>query len=401
MPPPPATTNRRWTPAVAVALVLSLVGLTASGSMLLAHVIRNAVPNHALLNIPNFGPTASPPGPLPSPSGGPSPPSDSSFASLLAVLSATPQTPNVTIDPALALRIVETMWPVREEALDTDDGASLAGFETGSALQGDTADLLARACGCNDYTARTIATHDLFVPRQMAYPAWFLAELTTGPIDVTSSDVSLMVFTRASAATHWMLSLETGYSIGAPTAWVYATPETATGGFDPPSPTHNKLPADLAAYYQHWATDGTAPTSRFAPGVFTSAVGQTQVATDKTYAAEGLVHRVVYSVDLTTDGVWSAAANNDRDQTPYGWTLTCGTERYVSTTTLAKGAAPIVQPPDFSTWGSTLPPGLYTSVTQWGLHESCFMDDPWGNPYIVLGHGGGVTRSTGVPTVTG
>lgn len=398
MPTAPATPNRGWSPALAIALVLSLIGLTAAGSLLIAHVISNAVPNHALLNIPNVGPAASPPGPLPS--GESPPPGDSTVASLLGVLSATPETPGVTIDQALAMRIVDTMWPVREQALDTDDGAPLAGFETGSALAGDPADLLARACGCNDYTPRTIATHDLFVPKQTAYPAWFIAELTTGPVDVTSSDVSLMVFTRASAAAHWMLSLETGYSIGAPTAWVYATPETMTSGFDLPSPVHNELPGDLAAYYQHWAADGTAPTSPFAPGVFTSAVGQTQVATDKTYAAEGQLHRVSYSVDLTADGVWSASANNDRDQPSYGWTLTCGTEHYVSVTTLAKGATPIVQPADLSTWGSTLPPGQYTSVTQWGLHESCFMDDPYGTPYIVLGHEGGVTRSTGVPAVT-
>jgi hypothetical protein len=400
MPSAPPTPNRGWTPALAIALVLSLIGLTAAGSLLIAHVISSAVPTHALLNIPNVGPPASPPGPLPS--GESSPPAATSVASLLTVLSATPETPGVTIDRALATRILGAMWPVREQAIDSDDAAPLAGFETGSALQGDTAGLLARACGCNDYTPRTIATTNFFVPKQTAYPAWFIVELTTGPIDVTSSDVSLMVFSRASATAHWMLSLETGYSIGAPTAWVYATPETMTNGFDLPSPTQNELPGDLAAYYQHWATDGTAPTSPLAPGVFTSAIGQTQVATDKTYAAEGQVHRVVYSVDLTGDGVWSAAANNDRDATPFGWTLTCGTVRYVATTTLAKGAAPIVQPPDFSTWGATLPPGQYTSVTQWGLHESCFMADAYGSTlYIVMGHDGGVTRSTGVAAVTG
>ena len=357
------------------------------------------LPNHALLNIPNVAPAASTPGPLPS--GESSPPSDTSVASLLGVLSATPQTPGVTIDQSLAMRIVNSMWPVREQALDTDDATPLSGFETGSALQGDTADLLARACGCNDYTARTIATHDLFVPRQTAYPAWFIAELTTGPVDVTSSDVSLMVFTRASAAAHWMLRSRL-VTRRTPTAWVYATPETMTSGFDLPSPTHNELPGDLAAYYQHWATDGTAPTSPFAPGVFTSSVGQTQVATDKTYASEGAgAPRHLLGRPGRRRRTGRPSANNDRDQPSYGWTLTCGTEHYVSVTALAKGATPIVQPVDLSAWGSTLPPGQYTSVTQWGLHESCFMDDPYGTPYIVMGHEGGVTRSTGVPAVTG
>jgi len=395
VPPAPAARHGGWTPALAIALVVSLIGLTAAGSLLIAHAIGGALPNRALLTIPNVGPAESSPALMPS--GESSPPGEPGVASLLGVLSDTPQTPGVTIDRSLAMRIVDTLWPVREQAIDTDDATPLAGFETGSALQGDTAGLAARACGCNDYTPRTIATHNLFIPRETAYPAWFIDELTTGPVDVTSSDVSLMVFTRASAAAHWMLALETGYSIGAPTAWVYATPETMASGFDLPSPVHNELPGDLAAYYQHWATDGTAPTSPFAPGVFTSAIGQAQVAADKSYAAAGQVHRVSDSVDVAADGVWSASANNVRDQPSYGWTLTCGTERYEAVTTPAKGAAPIIQPPDLSTWGSTLPAGRYTSVTQWGLHESCFLDDPYGTPYIVLGHQGGVIRSAGVP----
>jgi hypothetical protein len=71
--------------------------------------------------------------------------------------------------------------------------------------------------------------------------------------------------------------------------------------------------------------------------------------------------------------------------------------RYEAVTTLAAGAAPILQPADRSAWGATLSPGQYKSITQWGLHETCFLDNLDGIPYLVLGHEGGVVRSTGVP----
>jgi hypothetical protein len=378
---------------MAIGLVLALVAVTAASSLLIARAIGNGFPNHAIVNVPSTFPSTFPAPSLP---GQPSTPAVSSLAALLTLLTAAPETPGVTVDQALAARIVDTLWPVREQALDSYDLSTLADFEAGSALQGDTAVLAARACGCPDPLPRPVASRNLFVPRESAYPAWFISELTTSPVNGSSPDVSLMVFTRASAAAHWMVSLETGYSFASGDAWIYATPEAIPGGFDLPTPTRNELPGDLAAYYQHWASVGTAPTSPFAAGVFTSAQGQTQVALDRSFTAAGRVHRVVYSIDLAGDGVWSVAANNVREQPVYGWGLTCGTVRYEAVTSLAKGAAPMIQPADLSTWGASVPAGQYTLITQWGLHESCVLDDAAGIPFIVLGHNGGVIRSTGV-----
>ncbi len=388
--PPPANANQRWAPALAIGLVLVLVAATAAGSLLVTRAISSGFPNHALATTPSIFPGTSVPAQSP---GVPS------QTALLTVLTAAPETPGVIVDPALAARVLDTLWPVREQALDANDLVTLAGFETGSALQGDTADNIAAACGCPDPLPRPIATQNLFVPKQTTYPAWFITELTTSPVEGSPPDVSLMVLTRASAATHWMVSLETGYSFAAgSTAWVYATPEAMASGFDLPTPTHNELPGDLQSYYQHWADHGAAPpSSPLAPGVFTSAIGQEQVTLQNTLAGQGQVHRVVYSIDLTPDGVWSVSANNVREQPTFGWALTCGTVRYEAVTTLAKGAAVMVQRTDLATWGPTLPAGTYTRITQWGLHESCFLDDQRGIPYIVLGHNGGVIRSTGVP----
>jgi hypothetical protein len=367
--------------------------VSVAGSLAIAHFISARIVIRPALHHPSVFPTASP-------SSQPLPPSAQNLASLLTVLAASPQTPGVTVDVPLATRIVDAMWPIREQALDTFDVGPLHAFETGSALEGDTDAIGTRLCGCSDPLPRPIVTHNLFVPVQTTFPSSFLSEATTGSVEGSPPDVSLMVFTRASAQDHWMLSLETGYSFAAGAAWVYATPAPMTGGFDIRTPVgtyRNDLPGDLAAYYQHWADYGAPPPKTpFGPGLFTSTVGQTEVTEDTTLAGEGQVHHVVYSADPGRDGDWSFAANETEEQPTYGWALSCGTVRYEAVTTLAKGAAPMVQPSDVSTWGPTLPAGQYTKITQWGLHQSCFLDGPNGSPYMVLGQNGGITRSVGV-----
>jgi hypothetical protein len=364
---------------------------TAAGSLGIARAIATGFPTHFSANDPPLPPDVSPP------AGATSPGAVPTVATLLAVLNTTPATPGVTVDPAQAGLIVDTMWPVRETALDSDNLGTLATFESGIALQGDTAELAASACGCPPPPPRPIATRRLFVPKQSAYPSWFMSELTTSPVAGSPADVSFMVFTRASPEAHWMLTLETEYAFATGGAWVYATPASLSGGFDLPSPPHNELPADLGAYYEQWADTGVAPpTSPFASGVFTSSLGQMQATQDEALAAEGLVHRVAYSADVAQDGDWTVAANNLKADPDFGWALSCGTVRYEAVTTLAPGAAAMLQPADRSTWGTTLAPGQYKSITQWGLHETCFLDDLAGIPYLVLGHNGGVVRSTGV-----
>jgi hypothetical protein len=340
---------------------------TAAGSLGIVRAISTGFPMHFSGSGSAIFPAASPLGQATPPGKVPS------AATLLTALKATPATPGVTIDPALAQRIVDTLWPVREAALAGDDPENLTAFETGTALQGDSAEMAAYACGCN-LQPRPLAVRNLFVPKQSSYPAWFVSEVTTAPTKGLPADVSFMVFTRTSLAAHWMLTLETEYSfLGAGGAWVYATPESMVGGFDLASPPHNELPADLGAYYQYWANAGVAPpTSPFATGPFTTSIGQAQVKEDEGLAAMGEIHRVTYSVDVAQDGDWTVAANNVRTEPSYGWALSCGTVRYEAVTTLADGAAPILQPADRSTWGATLLPGQYKSITQWASTRPVF-----------------------------
>jgi len=134
---------------------------TAAGSLVIARLVASHFPVHAI-DVPSTFPETAPP--QSTPQGVPS------LTSLLTLLASAPATPGVTVDPGQAARIVDTLWPVREQALDTDDISTLGDFETGSALQGDTAGLAATACGCPDPQPRPIATRNLFVPRQSTYP---------------------------------------------------------------------------------------------------------------------------------------------------------------------------------------------------------------------------------------
>ena len=192
-----------------------------------------------------------------------------------------------------------------------------------------------------------------------------------------------LVFSRASALKPWTVTLATGYannSIGPPIVYVGPVP---SGAFNAALPaTHvdlNALPAELASYYKHWATTGTAPAdAQFAPGYFTSYKGGDVYVHGETDGIAG-IHHTVYSADPTTDGEWSFAGESFELTPQDGWILSCGTVRYEDVSTPVDGTL-LNQPPDQSTWGPTLPPGRYSQITQWGLHESCFAISPTGAP---------------------
>ncbi len=316
------------------------------------------------------------------------------------LLMATASTPGLAIDRGLATRIVAAVWPVREQAIDTADIASLSTFESGAALEGDTSLYGTRHCGCPIPAARSVEWTYVFVPKQATFPASFLAEVTMASDGGAFAGVALLVFSRASALTPWTVTLATGYSdnsIGPPIVYVGPVPSGDFNAALPTSPVDlTALPGDLASYYEHWATTGTAPLNAdFAPGYFTSYKGGDVYVHGETDGIGG-IHHTVYSADPTADGEWSFAGESFELKPQNGWILSCGTVRYESVSTAAVNGPLLNQPPDTSTWGPTLPPGRYSQITQWGLHESCFAVSPTGAPTLVLGNDGGATRSTGV-----
>ncbi len=389
--PPP--NGRPWAPVAALALILALFAATVGGSVVFSRLIAAGLAVH-VINDPTTVPLPAVPTATPSP-GAPD------AAALQALLAATPATPSVEIDETLARQIVTALWPVREQAIDTGDIASLSTFESGPALEGDTSLYGNRPCGCAPQSPRPMEWLYLFVPKQTAYPADFLAEVTMPSVGASRPGVVLLVLTRESSLTHWNVTLATQYtnSITGPPV-VYVAPLPPSGGVSPLLPaTHvhlTALPTELAAYYQHWAASGRAPANAlFAPSVFTSYKGGQVFVYGETNEVNG-IHHVVYSAEPATDGEWSFVGESFEQAPQYGWILSCGTVRYEDVSTPAVDSAALNQPPDQSTWGSTLPPGRYSQITQWGLHESCFAITPTGAPTLVLGIDGGPIRSTGV-----
>jgi hypothetical protein len=392
-PAPPPNPRSRWAPAAAFGLILAMVAATIAGSLLFTRLIGAAV----AITVRQDPSTVR----LPVLPAAPRRPTAADVAAMRSLLTATPSTPGVAIDETLAHQIATAVWPVREQAIDTADVASLSTFESGAALEGDTSLYGTRHCGCTIPPARAMEGLYVFVPKQATFPADFLAEVTMPSVGVGgNAGVELLVFSRTSALTQWSVTLATGYennSIGPPL--VYVTP-VPSAGFNAALPaTHidlDALPADLAAYYEHWATAGTAPADpQFAPGYFTSYKGGDVSVHGETNGVGGM-HHTVYSADPATDGEWSFAGESFEQAPQDGWILSCGTVRYEDVSTAAVNGALLNQPPDASTWGPTLPPGRYSQITQWGLHESCFVISPTGAPTLVLGIDGGPTRSTGV-----
>jgi hypothetical protein len=396
-PPPPPQAMRRWVaPVAAFGLVLALVAVTGAGSVLVTRLVAAGISMHigndrAGLRFP------------PSPSG-PTAPGAADVVAMHSLLESTPTTPGVTVDKALAEKIVTALWPIRERAIYTRDLTLLSTFETGAALEGDTAMYGGQPCGCAGPLPRAAQWFDLFVPRQTAYPANFLVEV---PIEATygrDPGVEFLAFSRVSALSLWNVVLATGYQLhtsGPPEIGVAPAPAgTFTIPLPPTKADLAALPAHLAAYYGYWALHGKAPSrTMFAPGFFTSQKGSDVFVHGETDGVDG-IHHVLYSVDSKTDAEWSFGGQRF-DVTPHqGWILSCGTVRYEDVFTAATGGAPLSQPLNLSSWGPTLAAGRYSQITQLGIHESCFVTDPSGGPTIVLGSDGGTTRSSGVAVTT-
>jgi hypothetical protein len=93
-----------------------------------------------------------------------------------AILSAPPATPGSLIDSTEAAGVLNAMWSLREQALANRDASAVARLETGPAAQWD---MVRCTFGCPAPQPRPMLDTRLFVPRQSAYPAAFLAEVRT------------------------------------------------------------------------------------------------------------------------------------------------------------------------------------------------------------------------------
>ena len=383
-PPPPAQARRIGPPGPRGVLIATavLVGIIAGGTAAIiaatrSHSSSDTTAHATPRNLPTGTPDA---------------------ATILAGLrTAAPSLPDVVMDASDAETLVRAYWPARERALADHDRLAVRELETGAAAQWDG---VGCTVGCAPPSPRTIEDLNLFVPRQTAYPAAFMAEVLTTQFHSSGHMVEIMVFNRPSKQQPWSLALDTGYT-GADHLGEFPVPVEG-GAFDADAPAvpgvdQPGLPRLFAAYLQHWIDHASAPANTpLGAGPFTTAVGQALHEQTLEDRARGIADTVAYTADPTTDGVWTFAVKEEQsgaETRPFA--MTCGTVRYTASAVSTRSGGTLVQDQGFSPFGTLLAPGGYASVTEQGLHQNCFVSAAGVAQIIVAGNNGSAVAVSG------
>ena len=294
-------------------------------------------------------------------------------------------------------------WPLRERALNGDDRKTTDLLEDGVARENDDAvtgaDLLLRP-GSGIRRVRPHNTASVFVPRQLSYPASFLAAVGT---EVYSTDraevpkdrpwyVELLIFTRRDAGSRWMASFVSGYTVAAPGPPM-AVPVEIDQGFDAeplipdwvdPAQVHGML----VAYWQHWKNSGSEPAdSHFNPGYWTTIRGL-QIGQERNDTAGGTCdcyEHVEYRTD-PRDQRWQFAWRSSAGAPPLD--MVCSTVRIHLVDTPQPGRL-LYQNNERTNWGAYLKPGAYRSLASEEMRQSCIEIGPTqaGGMGVVGGNG--------------
>ena len=239
------------------------------------------------------------------------------------------------------------------------------------------------ACGCLRVASpRTLAETAFFVPKQTGYPAHFMVEVLHQTNGSVSPWAEILVFTESTATAPWLVAESSGFAPLSGTARL-ATPATDRGGYllTPSNAQHGRaLQAahQLASLWQQAKDTGRVPvqTSLDTRGRTGTRLGEIAAYPQDGLQSNGLPGHAQFYVDPTDLLVESSDAA--------GVDLACQPIRE----TMAYRATPgtfILQDPAQTNWGSLLAPGHYTSVTNHGAWQTCFLIPPGVlDPILVL-----------------
>lgn len=304
------------------------------------------------------------------------------------------------ITPAEATVVMRALWRARERAGAQDNAPMLARLETGAARDWNleqTREGLS-GFGRSARIVRRITDSVLAVPRQLRFPAYFLAVVGTRtyptPVNpVERPYVELMVASRSSAHEPWKVAIDTGMA-GTPLSDLQFISDPTD---DPLHPNYNlpaphprwmparPAPAALAAYYQHWFDHHSAPArSRFLGGTATTVRGRSIARPPMT----GQIRHLRYYARPARDGIFQFSFSGGR------WNLTCSAVRGHDDESVAEPSTmAFYQPPDRSGWPATIAPGSYSRMSWDFVHQSCLAIGPTPRDGIAaLGSEGEETR---------
>ena len=316
-------------------------------------------------------------------------------------------TPIIT-DPE-AMHFVADFWGKREHALATNDVAAGSALLNGVAGEWDLAvsrdNRIRHLKGLR--TERPASAINVVVPLQTSYPASFLAEVLTTLYQEPGETqnypyLEMMVFTRRREAAPWKLTVDTGYTHSeglGPTRAVSEVDFHTLAPDDTLEPVSwvslRDVHADLAAYWQHWLDEKSAPSpDLFAPGDPTTGLGAALAKSDGRNDACGCRVDVTYRADVDRGGLWTFDVLDGRVDGSAEGTLACSTIRIDELTTPPVGTI-LVQDKKRENWGGLLRPGRYLDLTLHEVRQSCILVPPDGPPLRVFGRDGGLVGITG------
>jgi hypothetical protein len=284
-----------------------------------------------------------------------------------AVSSTAPAGSPSVVTPTMARAILDAVWPLRESAMSQGNLGVLRQLESGSALAGDTVRV---GCGCKVRESPAPMTDSLiFVSRQTAYPATFMAHVLT-----TASGgnpyVQYFVFRRTAAGSSWQIVFETGAEY--PSSPSLSQPDVATDGYTREPTTAQRahlasVPGLIAAYWTQAKDTGRSDGAMgpLEPGYWTDQKA-VRLAAHRNGAVQsnGLIGKFRYWVD-PKDPVFVSRAKGEA----FACALIHRRAAYTH-----HGLMYPYQDSARDDWGPGVAPGRYREIDTAGVAETCYFE---------------------------
>lgn len=313
----------------------------------------------------------------------------------LRAMQRAPGSPDSVITPHAAARLFRASWAVRDAANVAHDLVALREVETGSALLYDTATI---RTGCPPERGpgeRPVRT-TVYVPRQEAFPARFMAQAVT--TIGGQRGLQLFVFSRRDRDSPWRIVLTTSWIPPRTLRDSTQDPTLDADGYDvvPSNPPIDVATADemLAGYYRTWKEQGHAPPlwPTLLDGPWAAAWGRHWAEHPQdTPNKHGVWSHVTFSPAAPDNtyafGVWGVA------------TIVCTSVRIDLTYRDPHGGV-LYQDDRRQNWGTLLAPGDYPVIHEQREQQSCVMTDGTVPRYAVLGGDGGTFGAVVEPAGT-
>jgi len=275
------------------------------------------------------------------------------------------------ITPAVEAAVTSSTWAGLTTALVYGDQGEIPTYATPSESNALVGIL---DCGCGPGPPSYSAVNFSAVP-QSTYPLAFLAEFqgkTYGQAPATRH----VVFTKADAASPWLVAFDADYIKGQP-----FLPSSMTGPIAGPDmgPALRKATQDFADYFQTVDSTGNVGT-----GTPTGFANDNILSSDVSGSASIYPGRA--AAKLTDTYTHSIDAISPTFAVDSGGTELCFAMR-VHDVVSPVGAARIVQPADQSVWGNRIAPGSYHHLDILKESEDCLVTAPSSAIYLVADAG--------------